>query len=74
MRQNLWRAVETGALSGGDGLAEIFRVPIDDDCGQQVQACHSIVLPFSGAVADFALTPDAQSILQGVMRLAFPAA
>jgi len=29
------------------------------------------VLPLGGSVTDFALTPDAQSVFQGMMRLAF---
>ena len=46
-------------------------VPVDDDGGEQVEACHAEVLPFCCAVADFALAADAEGVFQGVMRLAF---
>jgi hypothetical protein len=35
-------------------------VPVNDDGGEQVQACHAEVLTLGCAVADFALAPDAQ--------------
>lgn len=69
VRQKFWRTVEAGALSGFNCLAKMFGVPINDDRGQQVKPCHAIVLSFRGSVSDFALTPDAQRIFQGMMRL-----
>jgi hypothetical protein len=45
-------------------------VPINDDCGEQVQPRHSVMLSFCRAVADFTLTPYPQRIFQGVMGLA----
>ena len=52
-------------------MAEVFGVPKYDDGGQEVQPSHSVMLPLGGAVADFTLTPNPQSILQGVMGFAF---
>ena len=71
MRQKLWRAVEPFAFSGFDRVAEVFRIPVDDDRSQQVETGHSVVLSFGGAVADFTLASNAQGIFQRVMRLAF---
>ena len=69
MRQKFWRTVEAGALSGCNCVAKMFGVPKNDDRGQQVQPGQAIVLSFGGSVSDFALTPDAQRIFQGMMRL-----
>ena len=44
-------------------------VPIDDG-GEQIEAGHSEVLSFAGAVADFALTANSQGVLHSLMRLA----
>ena len=41
-------------------MAEVLRVPIDDDRGQQVETCHAVVLALGGSIADFALTANAQ--------------
>lgn len=49
----------------------MIRVPIYDDRGQQVQACHPVVLTFSSAVPDFTLSANAKCVFQGVMRLTF---
>ncbi len=46
-------------------------VPVDDDGGEQVEACHAEVLSFTGAVADFALAADAQGVFQGMVGFAF---
>ncbi len=45
-------------------------VPVDDDGSEQVEAGHAVVLPLGGAITDFALSPDAQGVFQGVMGLA----
>ena len=57
-------------FSFGGGLTEVEGVPMDHDGCKQVQASHAVMLPFSGAVADFALATDAQRIFKGMMRLA----
>ena len=46
-------------------------IPVNDDGGEQVEACHAEVLTLSGSVADFALAADAQSVFQGMVGLAF---
>jgi hypothetical protein len=57
-------------LAPCDSLPEVLGVPVDDDGGQQVQPCHTVVLTFDGPIADFALPLDAQGVFQGVMGLA----
>jgi len=54
-----------------DGLAELGCVPIDNHSGKEIEARHSVMLPFGGSVTDFSLTANPQSIFQRVMRLAF---
>ena len=51
-------------------MAEVKGVPVDDDDGKEVQAGYAEVLAFGGAVADFALTADAQGVLERVVRFA----
>ena len=51
-------------------MPEMLGIPVDDDGGEQVEACHAVMLPFGGTVADFALPPDAQGVLEGVVCLA----
>ena len=70
MRQKLWRAVKSGAFSCRNGLPEMLGVPVDDDGGEQVQPCHTKMLPFTCPVADFTLAANAQGILEGVMSYA----
>ena len=62
-------AVQTLTFSACDGLAEVLCVPINYDCGEQVQPCHAEVLGFGGAVADFTLAANAQGVFQSVMGL-----
>ena len=50
MGQELGRAREAGLPPGEDGLAELQRVPVDDDRGQQVEAGDPVVLAFAGSV------------------------
>ena len=38
MGQEFGRDLEAGVLAGEDGRAELQRVPVDDDRGQQVEA------------------------------------
>ena len=71
MRQKLIRTIETCAFSGRHGASKVVSVPIDNDCGEQIEARQTVVLSLGGSITDFALTPDAQSVFQGMMRLAF---
>ena len=70
MCEKFRRAFETVALARGDRISELFRVPVNDDGSQQVQACDAEVLTLSGAVSDFTLTADAQGALECVVRFA----
>ena len=49
----------------------MFGIPINDDGGEKVKACHAEVLALGGAIADFTLSTDTQGVFQGVMRFAF---
>lgn len=71
VREQLGRTVQPIMLSLRDGVSEMLGVPVDDDCGQQVQACHAEVLTFGGAIADFALAADAQGVFQGMVGFTF---
>ena len=53
-------------LSLSDRFAETGGIPVDDDGGEQVQPSPAIMLPFAGAVADFALAADAKRVLERV--------
>ncbi len=70
MSQEVGRDVETFVAATGDGLVEMLCVPVDDDCGEEVQHGHAEVLAFAGAIAEFALPADAECTLQSVMGLA----
>ncbi len=45
MREEVWWAVEPGPAAGGDGVAEMLGIPIDDDGGKQVETRHTVMLP-----------------------------
>ena len=46
--------------------AEMGGIPVNHDGGEQVEAGHAVVLALAGAVADFALAPDAEGVLEGM--------
>lgn len=69
MRQQVRRAVQSGPSSLYAGQFEMLCIPIDDDSGEQVEPCHSVVLPLGGPVPNFALSSNAQGIFQRVMGL-----
>ena len=71
MRQKLMRTIETCVFSCRHGASKVVSVPIDYDCGEQIETGHTVVLRLGGSVTDFALTSNAQSIFQGVMCFAF---
>ena len=61
---------QAGVFPRSDRFAEMGGIPVNDDGGEQVEPCHAVVLAFAGAVADSALAPDAERVLEGVMSLA----
>ena len=67
MCQELGDDGQAGVSSPGDCFAQPGGVPVDDDGGEQVEACHAVVLPLRGPIPDFSLASDAQGILQGVV-------
>jgi len=44
--------------------------PVNNNGCEEVEASHAVVLLLTGAVADFALAPGPQGVLEGVMSLA----
>ena len=46
------------ACAGADDIAEFFRVPENDDGGEEIHAGYSVMLPFAGAVAYFAASME----------------
>ena len=70
VRQELRGNAESVALALRDSMAEVKRVPVNGDGGKKVQAGDAKVLACGGAVADFALTADAQGVLERVVRFA----
>ena len=71
MRQKLRRYVEPLILPILDGVAEVYGIPVGDDCREQIQSGDPVMLTFSRSIADFPLAADAQSVFQGVMSLTF---
>ena len=53
-----------------DRFAEMGGIPVNDDGGEQVEPGHAVVLALAGAVADFAMAPDPERVLERVMSLA----
>ena len=45
-------------------MAEVLGIPMDNDCGQQVETCHPVALALGGAIADFGLSRDEASSLR----------
>ena len=54
MGQEFVRNLEPGLPPREDGVAELQRVPVDDDRGQQVEPGDPVVLPLPGSVPQFA--------------------
>ena len=65
--QEFGRDVEAGVLPGEDGPAELQRVPVDDDRGQQVEAGDPVVLSFLGSVSQFAGLVEVYRALEGMV-------
>ena len=67
MGQEFGRVLEAGLLPGEAGLAELQRVPVDDDRGQQVKAGDPVMLAFPGSVAQFAALVEVDGALEGMV-------
>ena len=70
MGQELGLDGQPGVLPLSDPFAEMGGIPVDDDGGEQVEPGHAVVLALARAVADFALAPDPECVLERVMSLA----
>ena len=54
-----------------DRFVEMGGIPVNDDGGEEVEPSHAVVLALAGAIADFALAPDAERAFEGVVCLVF---
>ena len=70
MGQELGLDGQPGVFPLSDRFAEMGGIPVNDDGGEQAEPGHAVVLALAGAVADFALAPDAEGVLERVMSLA----
>ena len=70
MGQELGLDGQPGVFPRSDCFAEMGGIPINDDGGEQVEPGHAVVLALAGAVADFALAPDLERVLERMMSLA----
>ena len=70
MGQELGLDGPAGVFPLSDRFAELGGIPANDDGGEQVEPGHAAVLALAGAVADFALAPDPEHVLERVMSLA----
>ena len=60
----------TSVFPLSDRFVEMGGIPVNDDCGEQVESGHAVVLALARAVTDFALASDPQCVLEGVVCLA----
>ena len=63
MGQELGLDRQAGVLPLSDRFVETGGIPVNDDGGEQVEPGHAVVLSLAGAVADFALAPDAERVM-----------
>ena len=61
---------QAGVFPLSDRFAEMGGIPVNDYGGEQVEPGHAVVLALAGAVADFAMAPDPERVLECVMSLA----
>ena len=66
MGQQLGLYGQAGEFPSSERFAEMDGIPVIDDCGEQVEPGHAVVLALTRAVSDFALTPAAERILVSV--------
>lgn len=69
MRQKFGRHIKSFIPALCDRMAEVDRVPIDDDGGEQVEAGDPVMLALGGSATDFFLAADTQSIVERVVGL-----
>ena len=67
MSQELRLDGQAGEFPLADRFAEMGGIPVNHDGGEEVEAGHAVMLALAGEVADFALAPDAEGVLEGVM-------
>ena len=60
---------QAGVFPLSDRFAEMGGIAVNDHGGEQVEPGHAVVLALAGAVADFALAPDPERVLERVMSL-----
>ena len=70
MSQKTGLDCQPGVFPLSDLFAEMDGIPVEYDSGEQVAPGHSLVLALARAVADFALAPDPECVLERVMGLA----
>lgn len=70
MRQKFGRHIKSFIPALCDRMVEMEGVPVDDDCGQQVEAGDPVMLALGCSVSDFTLAADAQRILESMVGLA----
>ena len=56
-------------MSLSDRFVEMHSIPVNDNRGEQIQPSHAVMLPFAGAVANFALAADAKGVHERMMSL-----
>lgn len=70
MGQEFGRNIKSFVPSLSDRAAQMNGIPVDDNCGKQVEAGDPVMLPLSGAIANFALATNTQRILERMMGFA----
>ena len=55
MRQKLWRHVESFILPILDGVAEVYGIPVGDDCRAQIQSGDPVMLDLQSFDRGFSL-------------------
>lgn len=70
MRQKFGRHIKSFIPALCDCMAEMEGVPVNDDCGEQIESGDAVMLALGGSVTDFTLATDAQRILESVVGLA----
>ena len=58
MPEQMFWGFQSLPLALHDSFAEMERVPVDDNCREQVQAGHAEVLALGGPIPDLALATD----------------
>ena len=67
MGEEFGGGIDAGFLAGLHRVAQLQRIPVDDDGGQQIEPSHAVVLTLAGAVTQFAALVEVDGALQGVV-------